>query len=86
MDLESSPTIPRPPKPTHQRSLSKPLSFTATAGCESSSNGQLRNSWSEMTGEEAPPLPPRGQSEYYKLSSSKFCKNYLQFTVIWLVF
>lgn len=26
------------------------------------SGGQLRNSWSEQGIEEAPPLPPRGQS------------------------
>ncbi|GLH11496.1 uncharacterized protein GBIM_16259 [Gryllus bimaculatus] len=30
LEGDSSPTIPRPPKPTHQRSLSKPLSFPCT--------------------------------------------------------
>ncbi|KAL0276946.1 UNVERIFIED_CONTAM: hypothetical protein PYX00_004401 [Menopon gallinae] len=55
----------RPPKPTHQRSLSKPLS-PRTARHVISDDGStvsLRNSWSEELrndAEDAPPLPPRG--------------------------
>jgi hypothetical protein len=65
LDSESSP-VPRPPKSTHQRSHSKPFSFppSATVSTGSPPDGQqLRNSWSESSVEEAPPLPPRGQSE-----------------------
>ncbi|XP_066992689.2 dedicator of cytokinesis protein 3 [Anabrus simplex] len=65
-DTDGSPAVPRPPKPTHQRSLSKPLSFPSNSSGLSvdgnGSNGQLRNSWSETSMEEAPPLPPRGQT------------------------
>ncbi|XP_011698260.1 PREDICTED: dedicator of cytokinesis protein 3 [Wasmannia auropunctata] len=55
-----------PPRPTHQRSLSKPLSPklplrhslpTPTDGVDQSG---LRTSWSEPGPEPAPPLPPRG--------------------------
>jgi hypothetical protein len=65
LDSDSSP-VPRPPKPTHQRSHSKPFSFppSATVSAGSPPDGQqLRNSWSESSVEEAPPLPPRGLSE-----------------------
>lgn len=67
LDSDGSP-VPRPPKPTHQRSHSKPFSFpsnpSATVSTGSPLDGlQLRNSWSESSVEEAPPLPPRGQSE-----------------------
>jgi hypothetical protein len=65
LDSDSSP-VPRPPKSTHQRSHSKPFSFppSATVSTGSPPEGQqLRNSWSESSVEEAPPLPPRGQSE-----------------------
>jgi hypothetical protein len=67
LDVDGSP-VPRPPKLTHQRSHSKPLSFpcnpSATLNTSSPPDGQqLRNSWSESSVEEAPPLPPRGQSE-----------------------
>ncbi|XP_068979739.1 dedicator of cytokinesis protein 3 isoform X3 [Bombus flavifrons] len=55
-----------PPRPTHQRSLSKPLSPklplrhslpTPTDGVDQTG---LRTSWSEPGPESAPPLPPRG--------------------------
>ncbi|XP_054002180.1 dedicator of cytokinesis protein 3 isoform X1 [Hylaeus anthracinus] len=55
-----------PPRPTHQRTLSKPLSPklplrhslpTPTDGVEQTG---LRTSWSEPGPEQAPPLPPRG--------------------------
>ncbi|RLU17100.1 hypothetical protein DMN91_011169 [Ooceraea biroi] len=55
-----------PPRPTHQRTLSKPLSPklplrhslpTPTDGVDQSG---LRSSWSEPGPEPAPPLPPRG--------------------------
>ncbi|XP_014603723.1 PREDICTED: dedicator of cytokinesis protein 3 isoform X1 [Polistes canadensis] len=55
-----------PPRPTHQRTLSKPLSPklplrhslpTPTDGVDQSG---LRSSWSEPGPESAPPLPPRG--------------------------
>jgi len=67
LDADGSP-VPRPPKLTHQRSHSKPLSFpcnpSAALNTSSPPDGQqLRNSWSESSVEEAPPLPPRGQSE-----------------------
>ncbi|XP_016844337.1 dedicator of cytokinesis protein 3 isoform X2 [Nasonia vitripennis] len=54
-----------PPRPTHQRSLSKPLSpklplrnslSTPTDGSE---QANMRSSWSEPGSEPAPPLPPR---------------------------
>nr|CAD7605379.1 unnamed protein product [Timema genevievae] len=70
-NLDAEPAAPRPPKPTHQRSLSKPLSFPSNSSSSgasstdvsaSNSSGQLRNSWSEVSMEEAPPLPPRGQT------------------------
>nr|CAD7403082.1 unnamed protein product [Timema cristinae] len=70
-NLDTEQTVPRPPKPTHQRSLSKPLSFPSNSSSSgasstdvsaSNSSGQLRNSWSEVSMEEAPPLPPRGQT------------------------
>jgi len=69
LDSDGSP-VPRPPKPTHQRSHSKPFSFPsnppAMVNTSSPPEGQqLRNSWSESSVEEAPPLPPRGQSELY---------------------
>lgn len=59
-----------PPRPTHQRTLSKPLSPklplrhslpTPTDGVDQSG---LRSSWSEPGPEPAPPLPPRGCSEW----------------------
>ncbi|XP_063227619.1 dedicator of cytokinesis protein 3 [Bacillus rossius redtenbacheri] len=59
---------PRPPKQTHQRSLSKPISFppnpasAAGPGPGDAGCSQLRNSWSETSAEEAPPLPPRGHT------------------------
>ncbi|KAK7862569.1 hypothetical protein R5R35_004185 [Gryllus longicercus] len=64
LEGDSSPTIPRPPKPTHQRSLSKPLSFPCTPppGGLDTVSSPLRNSWSEASMDEAPPLPPRGQT------------------------
>ncbi|OAD58785.1 Dedicator of cytokinesis protein 3 [Eufriesea mexicana] len=55
-----------PPRPTHQRTLSKPLSPklplrhslpTPTDGVDQTG---LRTSWSEPGPEPAPPLPPRG--------------------------
>jgi len=58
-----------PPRPTHQRSLSKPLSPklplrhslpTPTDGVDQTG---LRSSWSEPGPEPAPPLPPRGCSK-----------------------
>lgn len=58
-----------PPRPTHQRSLSKPLSPklplrhslpTPTDGVDQTG---LRTSWSEPGPESAPPLPPRGCSK-----------------------
>ncbi|XP_033610429.1 dedicator of cytokinesis protein 3 isoform X2 [Cryptotermes secundus] len=64
LDSDSSP-VPRPPKLTHQRSHSKPFSFTPSAAVNTGSPPdapQLRNSWSESSVEEAPPLPPRGQT------------------------
>nr|CAD7432042.1 unnamed protein product [Timema monikensis] len=70
-NLDTEQAVPRPPKPTHQRSLSKPLSFPSNSSSSgasstdvsaSNSSGQLRNSWSEVSMEEAPPLPPRGQT------------------------
>nr|CAD7417416.1 unnamed protein product [Timema poppensis] len=70
-NLDAEQAAPRPPKPTHQRSLSKPLSFPSNSSSSgasstdvsaSNSSGQLRNSWSEVSMEEAPPLPPRGQT------------------------
>jgi len=56
----------RPPKPTHQRSLSKPLSPRSArhALAEDANTPGMRNSWSEETRGEAPPLPPRGLSEH----------------------
>ncbi|PSN57625.1 hypothetical protein C0J52_00521 [Blattella germanica] len=66
LESDGSP-VPRPPKPTHQRSHSKPFSFPTnpiiTSNTSSPPDGQqLRNSWSESSVEEAPPLPPRGQT------------------------
>ncbi|XP_021925130.1 dedicator of cytokinesis protein 3 isoform X3 [Zootermopsis nevadensis] len=66
LDSDGSP-VPRPPKPTHQRSHSKPFSFpNNSSGIISTGSPpdglQLRNSWSESSVEEAPPLPPRGQT------------------------
>lgn len=60
-----------PPRPTHQRSLSKPLSPklplrhslpTPTDGIDQTG---LRTSWSEPGPEPAPPLPPRGCSRFH---------------------
>lgn len=59
-------TQERPPKPTHQRSLSKPLSPRTArhvSVSDEQSSASLRNSWSEELrndSEDAPPLPPRG--------------------------
>ena len=58
-----------PPRPTHQRTLSKPLSPklplrhslpTPTDGGDQTNS---RCSWSEIGAEPAPPLPPRGCSK-----------------------
>ncbi|KAK6638497.1 hypothetical protein RUM43_006764 [Polyplax serrata] len=54
----------RPPKPTHQRSLSKPLSPRTARHVVSEEQvaTSLRNSWSEdmrNESDDAPPLPPR---------------------------
>ncbi|KAJ9596329.1 hypothetical protein L9F63_012662, partial [Diploptera punctata] len=65
MRPRSAGPVPRPPKPTHQRSHSKPFSFPTNTNPATSSppdGPQLRNSWSETGVEEAPPLPPRGQT------------------------
>lgn len=61
----SSMSEERPLKPTHQRSLSKPLSPRSArhAVAEDPNSSGLRNSWSEETRGEAPPLPPRGLSK-----------------------
>ena len=68
--------IQRPPKPTHQRSLSisrpdspKPLALrhslpTPTDGVLSTWEGAS----TPNSGEEAPPLPPRGCSKYQSLN------------------
>lgn len=54
-----------PPRPTHQRSHSKPLSpklslrNNATTPTEAEQQN-MRSSWSEPSSEPAPPLPPRG--------------------------
>ncbi|XP_012533282.2 dedicator of cytokinesis protein 3 isoform X1 [Monomorium pharaonis] len=56
-----------PPRPTHQRSLSKPLSpklplrhSLPTPTDQNVDQSGLRSSWSEPGPEPAPPLPPRG--------------------------
>lgn len=70
-----------PPRPTHQRSLSKPLSPklplrhslpTPTDGADQSG---LRSSWSEPGPEPAPPLPPRGcsKSTLFSFKMFPFC-------------
>ncbi|XP_015607824.1 dedicator of cytokinesis protein 3 isoform X2 [Cephus cinctus] len=55
-----------PPRPTHQRSLSKPLSpklplrHSLPTPTDGSDQTNMRSSWSEPGPEPAPPLPPRG--------------------------
>ncbi|XP_046744108.1 dedicator of cytokinesis protein 3 isoform X1 [Diprion similis] len=55
-----------PPRPTHQRSLSKPISpklplrHSLPTPTDGSDQTSMRNSWSEPGPEPAPPLPPRG--------------------------
>lgn len=57
-----------PPRPTHQRTLSKPLSpklplrHSLPTPTDADNQASMRNSWSEIGGEQqpAPPLPPRG--------------------------
>ncbi|XP_023246842.1 dedicator of cytokinesis protein 3 [Copidosoma floridanum] len=56
-----------PPRPTHQRSLSKPLSpklplrnSLSTPTTDGTEPTNMRSSWSEPGSEPAPPLPPRG--------------------------
>lgn len=58
-----------PPRPTHQRTLSKPLSPklplrhslpTPTETDNNNSQTNIRSSWGEIGSEQAPPLPPRG--------------------------
>ena len=55
-----------PPRPTHQRSLSKPLSpklplrNSLSTPTDSTEQANMRSSWSEPSNEPAPPLPPRG--------------------------
>lgn len=61
-----------PPRPTHhrERSLTKlpspKLPLRQSLPTPTDSSGNIRNSWPESTNgtEEAPPLPPRGQSKY----------------------
>lgn len=66
-----------PPRPTHQRTLSKPLSpklplrHSLPTPTEGSEQSNMRNSWSEPGSEPAPPLPPRGCSEYLFFFSLK---------------
>ena len=58
-----------PPRPTHHRTLSKPLSpklplrHSLPTPTESPDQTNMRSSWSEP--EAAPPLPPRGYSTFY---------------------
>lgn len=55
-----------PPRPTHHRTLSKPLSpklplrHSLPTPTEGNEQASLRSSWSEPGPEQAPPLPPRG--------------------------
>ncbi|XP_066601007.1 dedicator of cytokinesis protein 3 isoform X2 [Prorops nasuta] len=55
-----------PPRPTHQRTLSKPLSpklplrHSLPTPTDGGDQGNLRTSWSEPGPGPAPPLPPRG--------------------------
>lgn len=69
-----------PPRPTHQRSLSKPLSpklslrnSSNSTPTDSIDQAGMRNSWSECSAEPAPPLPPRGCSEHrFSFHPSRF--------------
>ncbi|XP_015108826.1 dedicator of cytokinesis protein 3 isoform X1 [Diachasma alloeum] len=55
-----------PPRPTHHRTLSKPLSpklplrHSLPTPTEGNEQASMRSSWSEPGPEQAPPLPPRG--------------------------
>ena len=66
-----------PPRPTHQRSLSKPLSpklpvrHSLPTPTDGADQGGLRTSWSEPGPEPAPPLPPRGCSKLISLILSR---------------
>lgn len=58
-----------PPRPTHQRTLSKPLSpklplrHSLSTPTDTVDPGNMRGSWSDSGPEAAPPLPPRGCSK-----------------------